>query len=58
MFFDLLILFHAGDGNNVAVSTRGSKVLLKGMTYSELEVCFLFHKRFSLCSLIMIRAYV
>jgi len=33
-----------GDGNGVAVSTRGSKskVLLKGMTYSELEVCFLF----------------
>ncbi|KEH20004.1 dual-specificity RNA methyltransferase RlmN [Medicago truncatula] len=28
---------HYGDGNSVAVSRRGSKVLLKGMTYSELE---------------------
>ncbi|XP_027187279.1 uncharacterized protein [Cicer arietinum] len=28
---------HSGDGNGVAVSTRSSKVLLKGMTYPELE---------------------
>ncbi|MCH97548.1 dual-specificity RNA methyltransferase RlmN-like [Trifolium medium] len=27
----------SGDGNGVAVSRKSSKVLLKGMTYSELE---------------------
>ena len=34
------MLFLVGDGDFAQVSKNGSKVLLKGMTYSELEVCY------------------
>ncbi|RDX93638.1 rlmN, partial [Mucuna pruriens] len=34
---DFGCLFDAGDGDSVAISSKGSKMLLKGMTYPELE---------------------
>lgn len=35
----ILFSFLVGDGDLTAVSRKGSKLPLKGMTYSELEVC-------------------
>jgi len=35
-------VFDAGDGDGVGISSQGSKTLLKGMTYPDLEVCFSF----------------